>query len=252
MKTNNVEFVNRRGLELSGYLDLPDSTPVRSYAILAHCFTCGKDLKPFVNMNLALTSRGIAVLRFDFTGLGESDGDFSSSTLSSNIEDLVDAAGFLNTNYGAPALLIGHSLGGVAVLNAVRHIESVTAVATVAAPFDPAHLGGKLSRAREEAAEKGEARVTIGGRQFDLRESFFKDLETTPAADVIESLDIALLVLHSPADTIVEIDNAGRIFAAARHPKSFVSLADADHLMLKESDASYVGGVIAAWAENYI
>ncbi len=252
MKTENVEFVNRRGLLLSGYLDLPDAGPARTYAILAHCFTCGKDLKPFVNINSALTSRGIAVLRFDFTGLGESDGDFSSSTLSSNVEDLIDAAGYLQNNHGPPGLLIGHSLGGVAVLNAARHIASIGAVATVAAPFDPAHLGAKLSRAREEAAEKGEARVSIGGRQFELRESFFKDLEATPAGEVIESLDMALLVLHSPADTIVEIDNAGKIFAAARHPKSFVSLAHADHLMLNESDASYVGGVIAAWAENYI
>ena len=252
MKTQNVEFVNRRGLELSGYIDLPSSEGARAYAILAHCFTCGKDLKPFVNMNAALADRGIAVLRFDFTGLGESDGDFARSTLSSNVEDLIDAANFIANNHEPPKLLIGHSLGGAAVLRAAREIPSITAVATIGAPYDPGHLGDKLNRAREAAAVTGEASVNVGGREFSLGREFFEDLETASEDNAVAALDRPILVLHSPADTIVGIDNAASIFAAAQHPKSFVSLGEADHLMLEAADAKYAGGVIGAWAARYI
>jgi alpha-beta hydrolase superfamily lysophospholipase len=252
MKTENVNFVNRSGYQISGLLDVPSEGPARVYALFAHCFTCGKDLKPFANLNAALTERGIGVLRFDFAGLGKSGGEFSDSNLSSNESDLIDAARFMETNFAAPRILIGHSMGGAAVLLAAPHIASVTAVVTIGAPADAMHLGEKLNRARTEAQRDGEARVAIGGQTFTLTREFFDDLERTSLDTVIGALDKALLVLHSPHDESVGIENAAAIFRAAQHPKSFVALNETDHLMLNERDARYAGAVIAAWAERYL
>lgn len=252
MKTTAVDFMNRVGYRLSGLLDTPDDGGVKAYALFAHCFTCGKDLKPFANLNTALTDRGIGVLRFDFSGLGRSEGEFSDSNLSSNETDLIDAAQFLHNNYGAAKILIGHSLGGVAVLRAAKHIHESSAVVTIGSPSDPTHLGEKLSRAKEEAKDKGESDVAIGGRTFTLRREFFDDLEAGGIQDDIAHLGRALLVLHSPSDESVDIENAARIFRAARHPKSFVSLDRADHLLLDEAVARYAGAVIAAWADCYL
>jgi putative redox protein len=252
MKTERVSFINRSGYQISGLLDVPSEGPTRAYALFAHCFTCGKDLKPFAHINSELTDSGLGVLRFDFAGLGKSGGEFSDSSLSSNETDLIDAAGFMEGNFAAPRILIGHSMGGAAVLLAAPNIASVTAVVTIGTPADATHLGEKLARAQTEAKRNGEARVAIGGQTFTLTRGFFDDLERTSLDSVIGALDKAILVLHSPNDESVGIENAAAIFRAARHPKSFVSLNEADHLMLKERDARYAGSVIAAWAEPYL
>lgn len=252
METRPVRFINRVGYTLAGLLDAPDSGAVSAYAILAHCFTCGKDLKPFVNMSRELTAAGIAVLRFDFSGLGGSEGDFTHSDLSSNTTDLLDAADFLRENYEAPRLLIGHSMGGAAVLRVAPDVDSVSAVATIAAPAEADHLGRKLSLARSQAKERGTAEVSIGGRNFTLRREFFDDLESARLGETIRRLDKPILILHSPADRTVEIENAAAIFQAARHPKSFISLGDADHLMLEERHARYAGRVMAAWVSAWL
>lgn len=252
MISKQLTFVNRRGENLAGYLDLPGSGGVRSCAVLAHCFTCGKDLKPFENLGSALVEEGIGLFRFDFAGLGGSEGDFSHSTLASNVEDLIDAAGFLETEFGRPRLLIGHSLGGVAALQAAADIEAVSAVVTIGTPANPGHLGEMLGRTREAARSAGEAVVAIGGRKFSLRREFFEQLEATRVDAVLGRMNKALLVLHSPLDETVGIENAAVIFRLARHPKSFVSLGRADHLLLKAEDARYAGKVISAWAGYYL
>lgn len=244
--------MNRGGRELSGYLDVAMDRPVDGYGILAHCFTCGKDLKPLARVSRAIAEEGVAVLRFDFSGLGGSEGDFAMSTLSSNVEDLVDAANFVAENFAGPRVLVGHSLGGVAALRAAGEVASVGAVVTVGTPASPSHLGEKLRRAREEAMVSGQASVAIGGKKFSLRRSFFEDLDATDMRDVIANLGKALLVLHSPADRMVEIGNARAIFEAARYPKSFVALGDSDHLLLDDRDAVYAGRVIGAWAGYYL
>lgn len=252
MKTHPVNFLNRVGYRLAALLDVPDHGTPRAFAVFAHCFTCGKDLKPFARMNEAVTERGIAVLRFDFSGLGRSEGEFSESNFSSNETDIIDAAQFLRDNYDSPKLLIGHSMGGAAVVRAAKAVESATAVVTIAAPADPNHLGQKLSEARQVALEHGDADVRIGGQNFTLKRQFFVDLDRQTLAGDLRRLDRALLVLHSPADRTVEIENAARIFEAAKHPKSFVSLDGADHLLLEDGYARYAGNIIAAWADNYI
>jgi pimeloyl-ACP methyl ester carboxylesterase len=246
-----IEFVNRTGNRLAGYLDLPAPREAVAYGVLAHCFTCGKDLKPFVHMSRALAGEGIALLRFDFSGLGESGGDFSESTVVSNVDDVVDSGRYLQERFDGPKLLVGHSLGGVAVLGAARSLDSVRAVVTIGAPANPAGLGEKLSRAREEAERTGESSVTVGGRVFRLRKRFFDELTATDMKRVIPSIGKALLILHSPADNVVSVENAGEIFRAARHPKSFVSLDGADHLLLEQHDAVYAGKLIGVWARHY-
>jgi len=252
VKTQPVNFVNRAGYKLAGLIDTPSDGEAHTFALLAHCFTCGKDLKPFVHMNRALTELGIGVLRFDFSGLGKSAGQFADSNLSTNETDLLDAADFLASNFAAPKILVGHSMGGAAVILAAEHLESVTGVVTIAAPADATHLGNTLSRARDIAREAGDAEVMIGGQKFTLTQEFFSDLEQTSLKSALGRFDKALLILHSPMDEQVGIENAAWIFAAARHPKSFVSLNKADHLMLDERDARYVGAVIAAWAQQYV
>jgi len=252
MSFEKLRFENPEGDALAARLDLPDGESPRAFALFAHCFTCSKDLRAVGAISRALNRHGIAVLRFDFTGLGESEGDFADTNFSSNVDDLVVAADFLEEQYEAPRILVGHSLGGAAVLRAAHRLDSVQAVSTIGAPYDPEHVTRHLEDAVEDIKAKGEARITLAGRTFTIRKQFLDDLAGTKMEETIQSLDRALLIFHSPIDQTVGVDNAGRIFQAAKHPKSFVSLDDADHLLTDRADAEYVGVVLGAWAEKYV
>ena len=244
-------FKGSAGDDLSARLDLPLG-PVRAFALFAHCFTCGKDVLAARRIAAGLSAAGIGVLRFDFTGLGGSDGEFANTNFSSNVEDLVRAADFLRENYAAPSILIGHSLGGAAVLAAARAIAESKAVVTIGAPADVAHvlahLGGSLAQIKAD----GEGEVTLAGRSFKIRRSFVEDAESQRLEEHVRTLSKALLVMHAPRDDVVGIDHASRIFLAARHPKSFVSLDDADHLLSSSEAATYAASVIVAWASKYV
>jgi putative redox protein len=251
MRSERFDFPNARGERLAAVLDRPEGEP-RAYALLAHCFTCGKDTLAAKRMAERLTQAGLAVLRFDFTGLGGSEGEFANTTFSSNVADLVAAADHLRRTHGAPAILIGHSLGGAAVLAAASEIAEARAVVTIAAPADPQHVTGLFKQHVDEIRARGEVEVTLAGRPFHVRREFLDDVAEQRLLDRVARLRKALLVFHSPTDELVGIDNASRIFTAAKHPKSFVSLADADHLLSRRSDAVYAANVIAAWAERYL
>ncbi len=252
MKFEKVTFSNPRGDKLVGRLDLPIDGNSCAYALFAHCFTCTKNIKAAGHISSALNAQGIAVLRFDFAGIGESDGDFADTNFSSNVEDLVAAAKFLEVNYKAPTILIGHSLGGAAVLQAAAKIPSSLAVVTIGAPYEPSHLAHIVSSQMEQIQNKGSAEISIAGRTFEITKQFLDDLDNSKMDQVIGNLDRALLVLHSPVDVTVGVEHAAAIFKAAKHPKSFVSLDHADHLLSSMSDSRYVGGLIAAWAAKYI
>lgn len=252
MNTRKVSFANSRGEQLAARLELPDDEKPVAYALFAHCFTCTKNLKAVVNITRAMSARRIAVLRFDFTGLGESEGDFSLTTFSSEVNDLVEAARFLEREYQAPRLLVGHSLGGAAVLAAAAEIPAAAAVATIAAPFDPAHLRLLLGESAEEIENRGEATVRLGGNDFTIRKKLLDDLEAQRPEETLAKLNRALLVLHAPGDRVVGIENALKIFEAAGHPKSFVSLGEADHLLSDPADSRYVGDMVAAWAGRFL
>lgn len=248
-----MTFSNDDGLQLAGLLEIPESTqPIQQYAIFAHCFTCGKDIAAASRISRALAQQGIAVLRFDFTGLGNSDGDFANTNFSSNVQDLLSAARALEAEYQAPSLLIGHSLGGAAVLSAARQLESVRAVATIGAPSTAEHVQHLFVESVQAIQEQGEATVQIGLRQFQIKQQLLDDLSQHASADSIKQLDKALMIFHSPIDEIVSIDEAAKIYQAARHPKSFVSLDRADHLLSNRQDADYVANVLAAWAGRYL
>ena len=247
-----VSFPGASGHALAARLDTPSGTLPRAYALFAHCFTCSKESKAATFISEALTEAGIAVLRFDFTGLGGSEGEFANTTFSSNVGDLVAAAAWLERERGAPALLVGHSLGGAAVLAAASRIPGALAVATINAPADPAHVAGLLHGARTEIEARGEAEVELAGRTFRIRRQFLEDATAQKLDAAVAALNRALIVFHAPRDSTVGIDNASRIFLAAKHPKSFVSLDDADHLLTRRSDARYVGAVLAAWASRYL
>ena len=251
MQFKKITFTNRDGANLGARLDLPDSFPPSAYAIFAHCFTCSKNFKSILNIDRMLTDRGISVLRFDFTGLGESEGDFAETNFTTNVNDLVQAAEFLSGEYEPPRLLIGHSLGGAAVLEAASSVPSVKAVVTISAPSGPRFLRRIFHASAEQIERDGAATVEIGGRHFKITKQLFDDLDRS-IDETIERLGKALLILHSPEDRTVGIDNAARIFQSARHPKSFVSLDGADHLLSDERDAVFAGTVIAAWAGRYI
>ncbi|MGE0876774.1 MAG: alpha/beta fold hydrolase [Burkholderiales bacterium] len=251
MKSVSIRIPGSQGHELAALLDSPPEAP-RAYALFAHCFTCSKDSKAAAYIARALAAHGIATLRFDFTGLGMSEGEFAETGFSSNIDDLVAAADWLRANRAAPQLLIGHSLGGAAVLAAAARVPEARAVATIAAPFEPAHVARLVEPGRAEIEARGEAEVNIGGRPFRVRQAFLDDLQSQRPAEAIRALGKALMVFHSPRDTMVDIDNAAQIFMAARHPKSFVSLDDADHLLTSQAHAAYVADVLAAWASRYL
>ena len=252
MRSENVSFPGADGTSLSGRLVRPADGAPAAYALFAHCFTCSKDLKAAVNLSRALSLEGIATLRFDFTGLGESEGDFAETTFSSNVADLEAAASFLEAEYDAPEILVGHSLGGAAVLQAAGRLPSVRAVATIAAPFRPEHVTHLFADSLEEIDRRGEAQVLLAGRRFTVGRDFLEDLSEQRMSETLRTLGRPLLILHSPVDEIVGIDNAAEIYTAARHPKSFVSLDDADHLLTRERDSRYVGRVLAAWAARYV
>ncbi len=250
--SEKATFVGGDGTSrLDARLDLPAGKP-RAYALFAHCFTCGKDVFAAARIAAGLTDHGIAVLRFDFTGLGASDGEFANTTFSSNIADLIAAAGWMREAHGAPNILIGHSLGGAAVLAAAAEIPEAAAVCTIAAPAEPAHVRRHLQVAEEDLASAGRGEVRLGGRPFTITRQFLEDIDGHRLAERIKGLGKALLVFHSPLDEVVGIDNATKIFVAARHPKSFISLDDADHLLTRREDAVYVADIVAAWAGRYI
>ncbi len=249
--SEKITFAGAAGHELAARLDRPVG-PVAAYALFAHCFTCSKDVFAAARISAALAERGIAVLRFDFTGLGHSGGEFANTGFSSNVADLVAAAEFLRSHERAPTVLIGHSLGGAAALAAAGRMPELRAVVTINAPSDPAHVLAHFGDARQEIARNGAADVTIGGRSFTITRDFVEDLHEQRLLDGVRELRRALLILHAPHDPIVAIDNASRIFQAARHPKSFVSLDDADHLLTRREDAVYVADVVAAWASRYV
>jgi uncharacterized OsmC-like protein/fermentation-respiration switch protein FrsA (DUF1100 family) len=251
VSTERFQFTGADGHQLAATLDTPDGE-VHAYALFAHCFTCGKDVLAAKRIAVALAAKGIAVLRFDFTGLGSSEGDFSNSTFSSNVADLVRAADHLRETRRAPALLIGHSLGGAAILAAAGQIPEAKAVVTIAAPSDPAHVTHLFKDRIDDIRKHGEVEVSLAGRPFRIKREFLDDIAEHGLMEKVAKLHKALLIMHSPTDDTVGIDNATRIFVTARHPKSFVSLANADHLLTGNRDAMYAADVIAAWAERYI
>lgn len=251
MPAERFDFSNSSGHTLAALLDRPPGEP-RAYALFAHCFTCGKDVHAAKRIADALTALDIAVLRFDFTGLGSSEGEFANTTFSSNVGDLVAAADALRRLKRAPAILIGHSLGGTAVLAAAADVPEARAVVTIAAPCDPDHVTGLFKDRLDEIGAKGEVEVALAGRPFRISRAFVDDLAQHKLLQRIANLRKALLIFHSPTDEVVGVENASRIFTAAKHPKSFVSLAGADHLLSGRSDAAYVADVIRAWAGRYL
>lgn len=252
MTTARITFPGSNGDALAARLELPASGKPVAWALFAHCFTCSKNIRAAVSITRALSRRGVGVLRFDFTGLGESEGDFADSNFSSNVADVVAAARFMEAEHGAPALLVGHSLGGAAVLRAAGSLPSVKAVATIGAPADPAHVLEHVSSSREEIETRGEATVQIAGRPFRVKRQFLEDLDSQRMEDAVSTLGRALVIFHSPIDAIVGIDNAARLYGMARHPKSFVSLDRADHLLEDPAEAEYLAAVLAAWASKYV
>ncbi|TDJ55963.1 MAG: OsmC family protein [Gemmatimonadetes bacterium] len=252
MFSTRLTFPGAQGDTLSARLERPVG-PARAAALFAHCFTCSKDLKAIRRISRSLVEEGIAVFAFDFTGLGESEGSFADTNFSSNIEDLEAAARFMESEIGAPALLVGHSLGGAAVLAAAHRLESVRAVATIGAPSDPAHLVTTLEEAAPELATASEAEITLAGRPFRIKRQLLDDLKEQRLIELVSTLGRPLMIFHSPVDETVSVDHAAVLYQAARHPKSFVSLDTADHLLLqKPEDAAFVGQVLAAWVKRYL
>ncbi|MEJ1995741.1 MAG: bifunctional alpha/beta hydrolase/OsmC family protein [Limibacillus sp.] len=251
IESSKITFTGVDGQALAARLDSP-AGPVRAYALFAHCFTCSKDIFAASRIARGLAEKGIAVLRFDFTGLGASEGEFANTNFSSNVQDLLAAAEHLRQHYQGPAILIGHSLGGAAVLAAAGDIPECKAVATIGAPADPAHVAHNFQPNLEEIEAKGEASVQLAGRSFTIKKQFLDDVREQRLSRRIASLKRALLVFHAPLDETVGIDNATQIFVAAKHPKSFVSLDKADHLLSRHEDAGYVAEVLAAWAARYL
>jgi len=252
MATERTTFRGAHGDILAARIDLPVHGEPRAWALFAHCFTCSKNLRAVVRFARELNQDGIGVLRFDFTGLGESEGDFADTNFSSNVDDLVAAGRYLEETRGAPDILVGHSLGGAAVIHAAHRLPSVRAVATIGAPAEPSHVLQHVEGSRAEIEKRGVATVTIAGRPFQIQRQFLEDLEEASMSRAVRELSRPLLIQHAPGDTVVGVDNASKLFKAARHPRSFVSLDGADHLLTDEDDARYAARVLAAWASRYI
>ena len=251
MNTVRLEIENRKGLKLQAYLELPANQKPNHFAIFAHCFSCNSNFNAVKNISRSLSNHGFGVLRFDFTGLGRSEGEFAESHFSANVEDLLDVSAFLEKNYKAPSLLVGHSLGGAAVIVAASKLENVKAVATVGAPATVGHVTHLFSHEIDDIPEKGEVEVKIGGRPFKINQEFVNDFSKTDLPEIIKDLRKPLLVMHAPFDKVVGIENAHEIYHNAIHPKSFVSLDDADHLLSRPKDSIYVGKMIGTWVERY-
>ncbi len=252
MPSKKVNFINKNGYELSARLELPMLPKPEAYAIFAHVFTGNKNLIATRHISRALNMEGIAVLRFDFTGLGDSEGDFADTNFSSNVDDLIAAAEFLEDNYEAPTLIVGHSLGGAASIFAGSQIDSIQAIASVAAPAEPEHVAHLLDDKIVEIESEGKAIINLAGRSFTIKKQFLDDLRNHKLHEALEGMNKAIIVLHSPQDRVVEIENAAKIYHAAQHPKSFVTLNGADHMLTNKTDAFYTGNVIASWAKRYI
>lgn len=251
MPRTRIEFENRQGVKLSGLLESPDEQ-AKAYALFAHCFTCSKDIAAASRITRGLAAHGIAVLRFDFTGLGNSDGDFANTNFSSNVDDLIDAAEYIKTTYSAPVMLIGRSLGGAAVLAAAHSIESFRAVVTIGAPSTAHHVEHLFASSKAEIEANNEAEVNLAGRKFRIKKQFLDDINLYNDTDHIGRIGKALLIFHSPVDETVSIDEAAKIYTAAKHPKSFISLDKADHLLSRRDDSQYVSDVISAWAARFL
>jgi alpha/beta superfamily hydrolase len=251
MKSGKIEFESTEGYLLAAKVDIAEGE-ARAYALFAHCFTCSKNLRAAVHITRALAKRGITTLRFDFTGLGSSEGDFSNTNFSSNVDDLVAAATFMKNDMQSPAILVGHSLGGAAVIHAAHQIKSVKAVATIGSPADPVHVKKNFSMKIDKIKETGEATVELAGRPFKIKKQFLDDLEAASMEDRISTLNRALLIMHSPLDNTVGIDNAAHLYKRAKHPKSFISLHEADHLLNDKTYSQYAGSLIAQWSEVYL
>lgn len=251
MPTEKLEFKNKKGVLLSAKLETPTEAP-KAYAIFAHCFACSKDTLAASRISRALTKQGFAVLRFDFTGLGQSQGDFSDTSFTTNIHDLVDAAQYLSSNYEAPKLLIGHSLGGAAVIAASAHIKSALAVATIGAPSYPAHVSHLFADHLDIIESEGRSVIQVAGKDIPITKEFLADIEEHRLESILKTMKKAFLVFHSPVDMTVSIDHAAKLYKAAKHPKSFVSLEKADHLLMERHDSDYVATVLSAWAKRYI
>ncbi len=247
-----IKFTNRSGQKLSARIEFPIEQSPKAYALFAHCFTCSKDLNAVRAISRSLVQEGIAVMSFDFTGLGQSEGEFADTNFSSNVSDLIDAALFLKNEYEAPQLLVGHSLGGAAVLFAASELPFVSAVATIGAPAEPLHVSHQFESAKPELEARGVAEVSLAGRPFTIKKQFLEDLTGHKIEQTLPHLKKALLILHSPQDTIVGIQNAARIYQAAKHPKSFISLDGADHLLMNKADAQYAAQMIATWSSRYL
>ena len=252
MKSNQLEIVNSAGIALKANLELPPDQKPWRYALFAHCFTCSSDLSAVRNISRSLANYGFGVIRFDFTGLGQSKGDFKDSSFSANVQDLLDVAAYMKTHLQAPDLLIGHSLGGAAAIIAGNKIESVKTIATIGAPSETAHVEHLFTSAREELAGKSEAEVNIAGRTFVIDSAFLDDLDTQSVKNTLQKMRKALLILHSPQDEIVGIDHAREIFSHAFHPKSFISLDGADHLLSQSADSVYAGKMIGTWVDKFL
>ncbi len=251
MKSETVKFTNESNHELVAKIDFPD-TEIKAFALFAHCFTCNKNLTAVRNISRALNANGIAVLRFDFTGLGESEGEFEDTNFSSNVSDIVMAANFLAKNYEAPSILIGHSLGGAAIVFAAKKIDSIKSMVTIGAPANPKHVTHLFKSSIDEIKEKGKALLNIGGRSFNIKKQFLDDINEKNMKETLSETRIPILVMHSPQDTTVGIENAAMIYEYSWHPKSFVTLDNADHLLSNKRDSLYAGSIISVWTSRYL
>ncbi len=251
MKSEKLSIINRKGIKLNARLELPPNSKAKKFAIFAHCFTCSSNLNAAIHVTRALTLHGFGVIRFDFTGLGNSHGEFADSHFSANILDIKDVHQFITEHYQAPSLLIGHSLGGAAVIAAASELESIKAVATIGAPASAEHTTRHFSHQISEIETKGNVKVNIGGRPFNINKEFVEEFKKTDLLAIVAKLKKPLLIMHSPFDTIVGVENAQKIYHHAFHPKSFVSLDQADHLLSKKEDAAYVGNIIGTWVQRY-
>ncbi|WP_299396585.1 bifunctional alpha/beta hydrolase/OsmC family protein [uncultured Gelidibacter sp.] len=251
MESTRLNIQNAKGLQLQAYLELPANQKPRNYAIFAHCFTCSSSLKPVKNISRALTAHGFGVVRFDFTGLGRSEGEFADSYFSANVDDLMAVNDYMKEHYEAPSLLVGHSLGGAAVIVAASQLDNVKAVATIGAPASTQHVKKHFSHHVNEIAEKGDVEVNIGGRPFKINQEFVDDFDKTDLPEITKNLRKPILIMHAPFDKVVGIENAQTLFVNAFHPKSFISLNDADHLLFNEADSIYVGDMIGTWVQGY-